>query len=494
MIGKRLQRQLKNLTVSVCLTLLLFASERESEAPLAVQPPIQTASSRKELWPIQLGLRMARLRSNIATVDRVVLVPDQITFLYAIQQWSLRGRYPILIEDKRYTPLFIKRFHPAEVIRLRSLKHRTLSAAAQRQLMFKAEAHAWNVENSQSLNQLALKQQWQKLGWQPPGVVITSINDPASSAAVALAAAWGQPLMFLEDDFGKPNDSLNPEQWQRLDRSIRKAVADTGFAYSGLGDAIDTVTIARQLAVKYQSVQNPNDQLAVTDGLARNSDGTRWAIAGWIYGSAERSVYQAMCSIFLDAQTALLYDSYPKEGVWLNYDMNGAASDLRRVGLKLKLIEQPLANIASWQKLTKSGLDFDIIFVNSKGDPASFDVGGGQATVKDIPKLLSPAAIHFIHSWSTTTPDDINTVAGKWLDNGAYVYVGSVHEPYLSAFVPPNLIIKRLLASVPFLVSVRIMSPSPWKITTIGDPLMMLTKQRRRLSPKTSPLPKLLPE
>jgi hypothetical protein len=51
-------------------------------------------------------------------VDRVVLVPDEATFLQAISEWSLQGRWPILIEDDTYTPMFLRRFQAAEVIRL----------------------------------------------------------------------------------------------------------------------------------------------------------------------------------------------------------------------------------------------------------------------------------------------------------------------------------------------------------------------------------------
>ncbi|MFP3386816.1 hypothetical protein, partial [Tritonibacter sp. SIMBA_163] len=81
--------------------------------------------------------------------------------------------------------------------------------------------------------------------------------------------------------------------------------------------------------------------------------------------------------------------------------------------------------------------------------------------------------MYLIHSFSATRPDDVNTVAGRWLNYGVYAYVGSVDEPYVTGFVPPEAMIARLSRQVPFLVSSRYVDTPPWKITTIGDPLMV---------------------
>lgn len=448
------------------------------------QPFSLSESAQKEPWAVQSGLRIITLRQNIPTVDRIVLVPDTATFLAAIQKWNLKNRWPILIEDKKYTPLFLKRFQAAEIIRLPPIKTPLPTGKKLQQLLLKTVAQTWEVSDP-----AFLKEKWQKLGWEPPGVVFTSENDPAWPAAVALAADRGQLLQFLQGNFGTPNDTLNLQQWQQLQLTVQQAVDKTGYHYALLGDSIDTVTIVRQLAVKYQSPKNSSEQLAVTDGLGRFPNGDRWAMTGWIYGSPTRAIYQAMCSIFLDAENVLLYDSYPPEGVWKNYEMNTAANHFKDMGLNVNLIQQPEANQENWQNLTSVDWDFDLILFNSKGLKDIFAIGDGDASVKTIPKLTIPTAIHFLHSWSATTPDDPNTIAGRWLENGAYLYVGSVHEPYLAAFVPSKLIAERLSHSVPFLIAVRQYKSPPWKITTIGDPLMVIMKPRQRIAPKDHPLP-----
>jgi hypothetical protein len=93
-----------------------------------------------------------------------------------------------------------------------------------------------------------------------------------------------------------------------------------------------------------------------------------------------------------------------------------------------------------------------------------------------------------IHSWSASDPDDRNTVSGRWLVNGAYAYVGSVHEPFLSAFIPPKLMVDRLKRGTPFLIAARQLQSPPWKVATIGDPLMSIAKPRQRIPPTQQPI------
>jgi hypothetical protein len=172
-----------------------------------------------------------------------------------------------------------------------------------------------------------------------------------------------------------------------------------------------------------------------------------------------------MCSIFLTQETALLYNSYPQDGVWGQYAMDQTAHQLSEVNFDVTHIQRPQAGVRNWRYLTASGLDFDLIFVNTKGPSSSFNLGDGDASVQDVPTLNTPAAVHFIHSWSAVTPDDRNTVGGRWLSHGVYAYVASVDEPYLQAFVTPQLLVQRLQMLTPFLIAARQIEAPPWKIT-----------------------------
>jgi hypothetical protein len=476
-MGKRLFGGFFVIILIVSLAVILIQTQPKLNKPFARSEAYAT-----EPWAVQTGQRIATLNDRIPTLDRVVIVPNETTFLAAISKWSLKARWPVLIEDKQYTPLFINKFKPAQIIKMPAVEppaNQNLEQA-----MLNAVATAWEAKDNSSL-----RQKWDDLGWEPPGVVFTSAKDPAWPAAVALAADRGQPLIFLENDFGNPNDTLTTEQWETLKNDIKQGVENTGYPYQDQADSIDTITIVRRLAVKYQSPNKSNEFLSVTDGLSRNLDQSRWAIVGWIYGTPARSVYQAMSAIFLQPKTALLYDSYSKEGNWKKYEMTEAAQELKKMGIVVTMVEKPASDLETWQSLAAKKWEYDLILINSSGSPQNFNVGRRDyATVKDIPKLNYPAAIHFLHSWSATTPDDKDTVAGRWLENGAYLYTGSVHEPYLSAFIPPKLIVRRLQRSSPFLIAVRQLEMEPWKVTTIGDPLTIFTNPRRRIPPnQTTP-------
>ena len=42
-----------------------------------------------------------------------------------------------------------------------------------------------------------------------------------------------------------------------------------------------------------------------------------------------------------------------------------------------------------------------------------------------------------IHSFSAADPPDPSTIAGRWLANGAFLYFGSMNEPFLDAVPDP---------------------------------------------------------
>ncbi|MFG0329456.1 MAG: hypothetical protein ACF8PN_06090 [Phycisphaerales bacterium] len=437
-------------------------------------------------WPARIGLRIANLRARVPTVDRVVLVPDEDAFVDAIGQWSLGGRWPILIEDDFYAPLFIRRFRPAEIVRWAGPPTDSGSAGEWEAEVEAAIAAAWTAPGHSNDDGATPAERWKAVEWTPPGVVIVAGDDPARVAAAALAADRGQPVVVLNRSYGEPDATLNARVWDRLRSEVQEAASATGYAWAALGDEIDTITLVGAVASKYRPTNNANETLAVTDGLGRTAAGERWAIAGWIFGSPERAAYQAMCSIFLQPESALFVNGYPEDdGAWAMYRMTDAATIFESLDFEVEHAAGAEGCVDPWRRRS---VDEDLVAVNTKGMRDWFDLRDGRLYALDVPALDAPALVHFTHSWSAAAPANRGTIAARWLEQGAYAYVGSVHEPYLQAFVPPLELARRWRASVPFLVAARQFDGEPWKITTIGDPLMTLLKPLPRVEPKARPL------
>jgi hypothetical protein len=85
-----------------------------------------------------------------------------------------------------------------------------------------------------------------------------------------------------------------------------------------------------------------------------------------------------------------------------------------------------------------------------------------------------------IHSHSASDPADPDSLAGRWLANGAFIYFGAMNEPYLPAFRTPALVAEEIAQQVPLSVAVR-QSPiepfgNPWRLLYVGDPLFFIKK------------------
>jgi hypothetical protein len=306
-------------------------------------------------------------------------------------------------------------------------------------------------------------------------VVIASVNDPAWTAAVALAAGRGQPLGWLDAPFDRPNQVLDGKEMSRLQAAVDALVADAGYPHAALGDAIDAITLCRAVGgrVDLAAPGTKSEIRAVSDVIGRAGFGQRYAFTGWIFGDAIRSAYVAMCSLFLPRHRFLLINTYPAEGSWQAYDVDIATTRLSVRGFEAEALRGARAGRRAWGQMLPGGIAHDVLAMNSKGNATFFDLSDGRASSGDVPVLNEPAAVHFIHSWSMRTPENAATVAGRWIEHGAYAYVGSTDEPTLSAFLPPAALVERWTAGVPFLVAARRWDDSPaWKVNTYGDPLM----------------------
>lgn len=441
-------------------------------------------------WPVQLGVRVATAEAGRPVAPIVVLVPDEATFLQEVGRWSMSAQWPVLFDDDELAPLFIRAFKPAHVFRVSPAPPLSPHRAAREDAMKRVVAQSWGGDATTSPAEA-----FEAMGWKPPGVAVTDARDSAWPAAVALAAARGLSLAFLDGDYGRAGVVLGARRTKELKARLTRLVEEQGYSWQALGDTIDAVAICRSLAGRTSlepmaSARNIHADrhkgpYALTDTLCRHDDGARWAIAGWIWGSPGRSAYMAMSSIFLDRSSIAFFNGYTTGGGRERYDVIDIAVKTSEAGYTTTINRGSEGDLDAWLNNSMGGLSVDVLVANSSGQPEEFNLtGGSKGGAVDVPLLARPLALHLIHSYSLQRPNDHGTVGGRFLDHGVYAYVGSVEEPYLGAFVPPDLLMRRLFSFVPFLVAGRSWDgpfASVWRLTTIGDPLMLAQPPARRL-------------
>ncbi|MCH2146304.1 MAG: hypothetical protein MK073_00595 [Phycisphaerales bacterium] len=430
-----------------------------------VQSPEQMSDELKASFLI--GARVASHQRATPIVNQVVFVPNEATYLNEISKWSTEGQWPVLFDSEPRASQFIRKFKPKRILRAKAVEGSTESVAVQCR---KAVASALGASDGDSSLRNALSKQ----GKQPLGAVITNEQDSARTAAVALAAAYGQPIKFI-GKFGSGNTVLNAQETNSLIKRIDSALTETGYAYGELGDDIDAITMCMSLPSRCEFTSARENPIAISDVIGRHKDGTRFAWAGWIFGSKSDAAYMAMCSLFLDRTQYWFCNTYQNSGSWQMYGLGNIESMLPKVGLQGEVIDGTLRGL---QEADIGGVTADVMFMNSKGNADFFDMKHLRSSPAWIPILDTPSALMMIHSWSLKNPAERLTVGGTWLSRGIYAYVGSSHEPMLNAFVPPTEMMRRLMSGFPFLVAARWhdgqnIFAKPWRVNTIGDPLML---------------------
>lgn len=455
---------------------------------LAAQPTVEPAAEPLH-WSAHLGNRIAAVEHAFPLVDRVVLVPDTATYLDELSRWSPKGRWPVLIEDRWSAPRFVRAFKPAQLLRRARVATKAPGGDDLRAACDAVVRRAWGSNSPDA----PLRDVFAASTYTPQGMVFASTDDPAWTAAVALAASRGQPIAWLEGAFGRPNDLLTLEQSRALRDAVAQGLDQTGLPWRTLGDAIEAVTICRAMGHRVpiepgMQIPSPKPEdraggLATTDLLGRAADGSRGAFCGWIFGDAANAAWSAMSSLFLPRGDAILFSGYEDTAPWSEYAVLPASDALRRAGWATTVRDGPSAGQNAWRAAQLGGWPFDLGFVNSSGNAGFFNLAGGQRLgVGDIPVLNRPMALHVIHSWSLQFPQSASSVGGRFLANGAYAYIGAVEEPYLPAFVPPSVVVERLATGAPLLVAARHWDGAgslPWRVCTIGDPLMLCPPRER---------------
>lgn len=331
------------------------------------------------------------------------------------------------------------------------------------------------------------------------------------AGAVALAAGHFQPLLRVDpavwdiDGNGthrgvRHGDVLTlPQAWQ-FARHVEARAAGVVGRYEGLGDDCDFLTIAGDWPYRYddrvepgpaRGIQAMDDLIgrvlvgeADASGLAGSR--RRWAYTGRLLGDPAASVARAMAALFLQPEMAMVWDTYEPGSERSRYSGIPAAQVLGRA----RVVPGPVvlavgkgADLSNWDRVMEPSNRFGLHWLNSTGSPTDFTISGGPGHPADLPAGV-PSATVMIHSFSAADPFDPSTIAGRWLAQGAFVYYGSVNEPYLMAFRMPVLALDLAARGVPLSASLRQgeLEPMgrPWRLVYLGDPLYRLTRYEAR--------------
>ena len=417
-------------------------------------------------------------------IDQVALVPDLATFLDAIATWDRGHWFPVLIEDAESTPRFLRAFRPSRIVRPPPSRRPMGPGRAWKRVLGSIQA-AWNEPGSvdprirADLPPLAI-------GPTPPGLVLSSPDAPMLAGAVALAAGRFQPLLRF-DRPERSGDVLSAAKFRAFDDALARRVAEAVPHHGELGDDCDFLTIAGDWPYRYRDPRT-GEPSAVDDAIGRDPrEGDRWAFAGRLLGGPADSAYRAMCGLFLGTDGATLFNGYDeKVPPWSGYAMRDAATRLddlvpttHRAGLRDGSLEGWHEAFDPWNL---SGL----VLINSHGSPTVFHLQDRPCGAADVPRTV-PVAVAMIHSFAAADPSDPDTIAGRWLANGAFVFFGSMNEPFLTAFRAPRLVADLVAERLPLSAALRqtLSEPfgSPWRLVYLGDPLYRV-EPLNRMAPR----------
>lgn len=465
--------------------------------------PEQKQASLADLPPAQrIGVRAELVRRQRPVAPVVVIVNDFGSYVEAIARWTPTLYYPVLLEDgstpgREDIARFVRAFKPSKVVRWSAGKSAELPAdpAARRGVIEAAVARSWGLTQDRHSTQDMIAR-CKEVGLVPPGFLVADTNDGAWSAAVALAAGRGQPILWAPTRQGI-SEILPTSDTDAFCTRLEQFAESTGLSWKELGDDIDAVTICLNMPSKTALVPGgadgppsrpavrPGNYAAMTDRVGRFADpadhSKRWAWSSQIFGIERQAAYRAMCALFLNPKSAWLFDGYgPQDkGPFAAYDATKAAEFLTAAGLKTVVDDTPKQSRDDLRARVATPPDAGLILFNSKGQVGSFDVAPGKCVPGDIPMLSTPAVVHMVHSFSLQFIHR-DTVGGRWMENGAYAYLGSVDEPSLQAFVQTPMLAGRLVSALAWGAAVRLDNGPMWRLQCFGDPLITLGPDAQR--------------
>ncbi len=396
---------------------------------------------------------------NRSVMPVVVLVPDEAALLEALEGWNDQFFYPILIEDGWFTPIFVRSFQPRAVVRWAKTpseqKPQTLRKALEQRI----------ARHNRSFNTPTAP--------PPPGLVVIDPDDPQRMAGLALALGHGQPIHLLPNN-QRVTTMTKPGQAEKMNADLFEALNKAGLLKPGQWCGL---TLAGEYPLRYSSKQGEKThRMAMDDRLGRTPNGLRMAVTGRLWGDAPQSVYMAMGSLFLNPHRALLFDDYPNRGgTFMSYRLDHAVATLSD-RLTIQHISGKDASPLMLRKAARTGAPIDLLWMNTSGNARDMALRG-KGFPSDLP-CDRAYAFYLIHSYSAAAPWSKNTMAGWALSGGAYWMFGSVHEPYLHAFVMPTGMAHKIKAGTPIAFAARHLlghpMSRPWKLAAFGDPLFAL--------------------
>ena len=451
---------------------------------------------------------------------RFAWCPTCRRFSRPIAAWDERHYFPILIDEPAWTLPFLRAFQPARVVRYTAKPHAagSVSDAKSAAASPRGEA-AWlkaidavrracstppkvdGATDGEPSNASSRS--------KTPGLVIADPDCATIGAAVALAAGHFQPLVRLGAFHLPPGVRGAAESTRRLDdvltlveawgfaRGIEARVAASVAKYDKLGDDCDFLTIAGDWPYRYEveAAERPvRGVYALDDLVGRNlaggpslggleqsrSAGPTQAESSGIPRRAWRGRWEHSSSIRV---RRFCGTPITTRMPWSTYSMKSASAQLTRiVPGPVTHAEGAQADLEHWHSTMKSANRFGLFLINTSGGPDFFSIAGGPGRPGDVPRRIA-SAVGMIHSFSAADLSDPGTLGGRWLANGAYVYYGAVHEPFLLAFRPPGLVTELIAADVPLVAAMRQgeLEPFgfPWRLIYLGDPLYRVGRSAR---------------
>lgn len=461
----------------------LTGSARAAPPFVETRPGLREALTQAdEMIPARrLGVRAALVKRARLVIPDVVIVDSAASYLDAIGAWTPGRVYPVLWDDgspraREDIARFVRAFEPRRVVRYRA--DATDPAPAHRRAAIRdAWSAAVGITASSEPKHDATSVR-EATGVTPPGLVITSHADPAWPAALALGAGRFQPIRFVDKPRGSVSAPLGVTAGDTLASQIEAFAQETSLDWNTLGDDLDAITLCIDGPIQIKTSDSPRTFVALTDRLGRlgaSGAGERWAWCGQVTGGESVSVYRAMCALFLQADRAWLFDTYPPTPEWSAFDVAKAGSLLDKAGIEPVVHDAPRHKRADWRLATLRPITAGLVLVNTKGNPEYFEFEGARGGAGDVPLLDHPAIVHFVHSFSLARAADRRTIGARWLERGAYCYLGSVQEPYLQAFMPTPALAARFASGFAWGAATRVDSGPVWKLAVLGDPLTTLS-------------------